>query len=316
MHARIPTCALVFLCGLLLAAGCCRGKRKAEELVPIATTPDVEEVPAEELAQRRADSVKSTLAELLGATRLEYDDPPSTGEVAEALIKGGATSVGYLYHAGGLAYGFSAEGEGEEFGNAVYNVVEDMTEKKVAEQFLVFAKNTGWKNIQFEIVFGEVSWIRAGAAGVTAAQVRTLLKTRIQVQEEWDRVLADGLSGGTVEGLFVYISKKGGFEAAIPVTVKDLPEEVDEDDVLNTVFVQVERYSGWPDLVWVRRPGLTELEMVDWQTARGFDKDDAGRLGTVHGIIDQSTCTEILWESGRLKDTLFYHYTMFLKDVD
>ncbi len=234
-------------------------------------------------------------------------EQPLTGMLERLLPAGG--SVGWLVSPQGKMLGFTVSGSGQAFGEALAAEIKRLVTPEASKLFLTLAHFNGWKDLRYETVLGQTGWIRAGVRGLDATRIQVVLSEERVPVDEIARALTDPVARGA-QALGVDVISDGKRDGlAIPVSLSALPEGLDDPTrVTGASRLVIERVVGWPDTTTIRRSGLSGLGLIDWQVAQGIAGDAAKRVGTVHGVLDTDSPSEILWQAGRFSESLVYGY--------
>lgn len=198
---------------------------------------------------------------LLARTATLLSEGPQE-QVQAQLLNSEATAHGILVAPSGRALGVGARGDSESFGKALAALLADLTDPQTVRMWLSLGMFAGWKNLQWEMVLGEPTWLLASVRGLTESQVRAILHG----ESVPDGVIEQAVQGADGPlGIGVYNDGVRG----------------------TTLLIQLEgqdRVLKWPDPAWERHPGLTGPQLVDWQLAQGFE-DASGRVGQLIGFL-------------------------------
>lgn len=258
----------------------------------------------------RINHVQAAVKMIEGGGAVPMKKKPPLEEWAARLVRAGAYEVGYLIAPDGMRFGLGARGGGETFGRAVAERIGAMLDPNVRKQVLTLARYNDWKGIYFEILFGQPMWLRAGVEGVSETKVRVALEEMKVPAAEIERLLAPAAGDGKVEAIGMVADPARGASVGVSVRAAGSAEGIEADkDALGDTVPVVERVADWKDETFVRRPGLINLDLIDWQTRQGFSAEAARRMGAVHASLDLDGPAVISWQAGLLHDTVVYHYT-------
>ncbi|MFO8071768.1 MAG: hypothetical protein R6V85_07820 [Polyangia bacterium] len=273
-----------------------------------ATAAETEVGEAELLA--RVSRARSMLEAMHGQQTIEMKKRPELGKIAEVLIKAGAGRVGYLMSPDGERFGLTARGDGQKFGETVADLVGELFNKDAGKKAALFGHFNEWKAIYFSVQFGKAPIARVGVESIPRGKVEVALEEEGVPKAEIDRLLAPAADGGNVVGMGLIIDPRRGISISVATEPAGAVAALGVDEkAVEGAQVVIERMAGFEDLNLLRRPGLEGSALIEWQSEQGFGNEAARRLAAIHSSLGTEKPATIIWEAGKLANTVVYDYS-------
>ena len=177
-------------------------------------------------------------------------------QVLAALVRGGAEKVGLMCRPSGRCLGVAVQGRGAALTEAISRQLGALLDDRAVSQFRALAHFNGHVDLEFELLLGEPSWVRAGIRREDGEAIDAVLAGEGVPEAERARVL-----GGRPRGVALVASVERGYGLLVSGLHDTVPSGLEglvEGPAL------VERVAGWPDVAWVAEQILSvaELEAV------------------------------------------------------
>ncbi len=218
------------------------------------------------------------LAHLAMVRHLTHVPEGPEDQVLAALVRGGAEKVGLMCRPSGRCLGVAVQGRGAALTEAISRQLGALLDDRAASQFRALAHFNGHVDLEFELLLGEPSWVRAGIRREDGEALDVVLAGEGVPDAERARVLA-----GRPRGVALVASVERGYGLLVSGLHDAVPSGL--EGLVEGPAV-VEHVAGWPDVAWVRQPGVSGTELVDLGLRYDPGPEMARRLGALHGALE------------------------------
>ena len=226
------------------------------------------------------------------------------------IVTSGPDSISFIAAPTGKALGYRVQGDDAEdaFTSELLAQAEHMlgpnAEMVLSELFGGLDERT----VELEYVFGIPSWYRIGVSIDSFAELTQLLDMMGTPPEAQERAVRFGdVEGARPDAFYIFITGQSQW-TYMPTTRLQAPPSVFDDNLVGDGSLVVDQTIRDYDRTWLRRPGLDDRDLIDWQDARGFGGDDAGTVGEIQGSLGYEGPDWMAWEEGNIQDSLVYVY--------